>query len=456
MRVMMISDFTDTGGDGGGTDAWRRSACVEHLARALGAQGTAVDIFTRQEGCGRASIEHVADNVRRFLIAAGPVTPVRPRELFPYIPEFARNCMAWARLERYDLVHAHFFLSGLVALHLKERLGLPFVMTFHSLARSTRPRGESRERDELAETRSVIEERLVRCADGVIAESSQRSEDIRKWYGTEAAVVPVGVDLQLFHPEPRAESRRQLGLPLDRKLLLYAGAIDACAGLDNVLRAIATLSRYSEFGDLALMILGGPEEAEARRKCDELSRLANIAADLEVSDRVVFVPRRKQESMRHYYSAADVFVSTPAYEASGEGFLEAMACGTSVIGSNVGGIKDLIERGITGLLVPPRNPDALASAVRFLLTEEDIRNRFSRTGVRRIEESFTWEYAAARALELYEAFVRKREVDRSGLPPGLQRPQGRILAFPSERVLERKATSRSASSIFQESVKNDL
>ncbi len=426
---MMISDHASPPAMSGGTDCGGQNVYVKNLSRALADRGVSVDIFTRQDHPERPSIVHTHERVRVFYLAGGPPKKIRKEDLLPYMPEFARACTAWARLERYDIAHAHFFLSGLIALHLQEKLQLPFAITFHALGKVRRiHQGKA---DEFPDSRFTIEEKAVQNADRLIAECPQDAEDLICLYNADPSkvtTVPCGVDLRVFRPEAKIEARKRLGLPPDRRIVLQVGRLVPRKGIDNVLRAVAVLARYSEFRDLVVVVVGGPGEEPDRSACAELDRLMRLSEELGIRDRTVFTGQRKPDVLRYYYSAGDVFVSTPWYEPFGMTPLEAMACGTPVIGANVGGIKYSVERGNSGLLVPPRSPDALAGAIRFLMQEEEVRNRFSRAGLKRVESHFTWDNIAGQMLDVYSRAAGRKEARAKTTSV---RRNAQVITFPS-------------------------
>lgn len=437
----MISDHANPLMPLGGTDSGGQNVYVEHLSRALGNRGIYVDIFTRQDGSSQQTIVNIADRVRVFQIPAGPQVQVPKEKLLPYMPEFVRQCLAWARLERYNVAHAHFFLSGLVACQLQEAIGLPFVMTFHALGKVRRLHQGTA--DEFPDERFRIEERIVGQADGMVAECPQDLADLVSLYGADPSrirTIPCGVDPELFHPEMKSTARRLLGIPEEKKVVLQLGRLVPRKGIDNVIEAFSLLVRNEPSYDMLLLIVGGPSEKPDRTTCTEMDRLMRIAEDNKVADKVLFVGRRKPETLRYFYSAADVFVTTPWYEPFGITPLEAMACGTPVIGSRVGGIQYSIQNNATGLLVPPKSPGDLASAIRLLLADPALCQRFSKAGRDRVEKRFTWDIVAREIMELYTSATnsgaRPREDVRNVAT-------ARILAFPSGKA--KRTPSRSDS-----------
>jgi glycosyltransferase involved in cell wall biosynthesis/phosphoheptose isomerase len=315
------------------------------------------------------------------------------------------------RSRRYDLVHANFFMSALVAAEIKKALGIPFVVTFHALGRVRRQFQGSD--DGFPDDRLTIEERVVAEADRILAECPQDEEDLIRLYNGDPArieIVPCGFDPDEFSPMSRPLARLELGLDPGERIVLQLGRIVPRKGIDNVIRAVGRLHR----DDLAvrLLVVGGPDREPDFEGVAELGRLRDIAREESVEDRVVFVGRRDRDELATYYSAADVFVSTPWYEPFGITPLEAMACGTPVVGSNVGGIKFSVRDGETGYLVPPREPDALAERIAHLYRHPKLLSVFARQAVRRVNDLFTWARVAATVSDLYDAVLAEHRLAR--------------------------------------------
>jgi len=208
-----------------------------------------------------------------------------------------------------------------------------------------------------------------------------------------------------FFPIPRDEARAALGLDLTEKILVYVGRLQPRKDVANLVRALAALRERDlaplEFSRIRLLVVGGETEEGDLAREPEMRRLAGIAEDLGVRERVTFTGRRPSDKLCWYYSAADVFVTTPWYEPYGLTPLEAMACGTPAVCSAVGGITFTVADGETGFLVPPRAPEVLAERLALILTEEEVRGRFARNARRRVEEQFTWSAVAAKTAKVY-------------------------------------------------------
>ncbi|MGH7193619.1 MAG: glycosyltransferase, partial [Candidatus Saccharimonadales bacterium] len=295
-----------------------------------------------------------------------------------------------------------FFMSGLVAAEVKRRRGIPFVITFHALGRVRRM--HQRGADGFPEERTAIEDRLVVEADRIVAECPQDEEDQVLLYGADRdkiRLVPCGFDKTELWPIEKRLARKKLGLGLQERVVLQVGRMVPRKGVDNAVRGFARLVREHHVA-ARLLIVGGESDDADPLQTPEIGRLQTIAREEGVADAVTFVGRKSREQLKFYYSAADVFVTTPWYEPFGITPLEAMACGTPVIGANVGGIKYSVVDGETGYLVPPHDPDTLGERLAHLLAHPRLLARFSQQAVERVNYWFTWRRVSAQLAQVYD------------------------------------------------------
>ena len=404
--IALISEHASPLGALGGVDSGGQNVYVAHVARRLAAAGYEVDVFTRRDDASLAEIVDVEPGVRVVHVPAGPAAYVRKEDLLPYMEEFAgwmeRFC---ARERRYDIAHANFWMSGLVALRLKERLGLPYVITFHALGRIRRKfQGAD---DGFPDERFAIEDAVVAAADRVIAECPQDQEDLIDLYNADPerlAVVPCGFDPDEFAPVSKELARVSLGFAPDERIVLQVGRMVPRKGVDNAIRGFARLLRQHDV-PARMVIVGGESDEPDPAQTPEIGRLQAIAAEEGVADAVTFTGRRDHAALRYYYSAADIFVTTPWYEPFGITPVEAMACGTPVVGANVGGIKYSVRDGETGYLVPPDDPDTLGARLAHLYASPRLLQLFRQQAVERVNALFTWDGVAASLAALYEDVI---------------------------------------------------
>ena len=393
MRLALISEHASPLAALGGEDSGGQNVYVAELARRLGASGHDVDVFTRRDSKLLPEVVHFDERVRVVNLSAGPAESVPKDELFPLMGKFRDAFYRFARREpaAYDLVHANFWMSGWVACEAKGDLGLPFAQTFHALGEiKKREQGDA---DTSPPERQATELRILEEADVVLATCPAEVEDLTILYGaqhSQLALVPCGVDVEKFRAVDRREARKELSLA-EKPTVVYVGRLVPRKGVDTLIEAFALLP--GELNAQLVVVGGEPGVYES----PEIKRLSALASKLGVEERVVFTGSRPQRALYRYYGAADVSVTVPHYEPFGMTPLEAMACGTPVIGSRVGGIKTSVADGKTGFLVPPKNAETLANRLLRLLSDENLRTRMGRAARRRIEEHYTWERIAALA-----------------------------------------------------------
>jgi D-inositol-3-phosphate glycosyltransferase len=400
LRVLMISEHASPLALSGGVDAGGQNVYVDSVARELVRAGHTVDVLTRRDDTALPAVVEPVPRLRLHHLTAGPPRPVPKEALLPYMPAFtlaARQRLRGA--SPFDAIHANFFMSGLVGLSLRRPLHTPLVTTFHALGLVRRAHQGSA--DAFPDSRIAIERDLVRFSDRVVAECPQERRDLIEAYGAEArriALVPCGVDLDLFRPGDRRAARARLGLPEDEFIVLQLGRLVPRKGVDNVVRAMALLPPE---WPARLVVVGGDADAPNEVLTPEIGRLRRLAAEHGVGERVQFAGRHGREALRDWYVAADVFVTTPWYEPFGITPLEAMACGTPVIGSAVGGIQYTVRDGVTGFLVPPRDAAALAQRLIELHRRPALGRALGAAGVARVRGHFTWERVARELASVY-------------------------------------------------------
>jgi glycosyltransferase involved in cell wall biosynthesis len=276
----------------------------------------------------------------------------------------------------------------------------------------------------------------VKDADRIIAECPQDKSDLINLYQADPAcisVVPCGYSIRELQPVDRNEARQKLGLPASAKILMHIGRMVARKGVDNIIRAFGLMK--NEIANLHLVIVGGESDEPDPAITPEIGRLKQIAQEYNVQDNVHFTGRKSRGLLKYYYSAADIFITTPWYEPFGITPLEAMACGVPVIGSNVGGIKYSVKDGVTGLLVPPKDPAALSGSILTLLTDDALRLKMAKSALRRVNNRFTWCKVAAELLPVYQKVIYADQLAKA--------PVTKHVSLPSIRDLFGETISRS-------------
>jgi D-inositol-3-phosphate glycosyltransferase len=403
LHVAMLSVHTCPLAALGGKETGGMNVYVREVSRELGRMGVSVDVFTRSQNPSIPRVVSLGERARVIHLAAGAETPMARERVYGHLDEFVDGVDAWriAGSIDYDLIHAHYWLSGVVALSLKARWSVPVLQMFHTLGRLKNRVARSAAELE-PPVRLEEETRVVSSADRIVAANVvERAELVRDYaaHPSRIATIPCGVDTDLFSPGDRADARRQLGLD-DRPLLLWVGRIAPIKGLDTLLGAVARLRDGGH--DIQLLIVGG--DADEPTDGHETSLRQRIER-LRLEDTVRLVGPQPQSVLPTYYSASDVTVLPSYYESFGMVALEAMACGSPVVASRVGGLVTTVRDGVTGFLVPDGDVGALAERVESLLADPDLRWRIGREGVRWaaqhrwpcVAEAVCREYAALEA-----------------------------------------------------------
>ncbi len=379
LRVAMLSVHTCPLAALGGKETGGMNVYVRELARELGRMGVFVDVFTRSQNPTIPRVVRLAERARVIHLPAGPQAPMARERVHAHLEEFVDGVEAWRAGEGrdYDLVHANYWLSGVVGLTLRARWGAPLVQMFHTLGALKNGAGVAAEREPAL--RVAEERRIVAAADRLVAANAIERAGLVSAYGADlarVAVIPCGVDTDLFTPGAAGAARAALGLDAG-PLLLYVGRIAPIKGLDTLLDAVGCLRGAGSPARLA--VIGG--EADEPVEGHE-SLIRRRAAALGLGDAVTFVGAQPQERLRDWYVAADVTVLPSYYESFGMVALEAMACGSPVVASRVGGLQSTVRDGVTGLLVPEGDPCALAETVARVLGDGALRWRLGREGQR--------------------------------------------------------------------------
>ncbi len=329
---------------------------IREIAQALGEQGIAVDIFTRYQGGEERTVASLGKNVRLIHLKAGPEEPLPKKELYSYTYAFARELDGFRRLHRlnYQLIFSHYWLSGLVGVHLQDWWGVRHVTMFHTLA--LEKEGLAAEGEDAAQ-RQEEENKMVSRVDGIIAPTEGEKEVLVNRYQappSKVGVVPCGVNLDRFCPIPKGEARRYLGLG-ESPYALFVGRMEPEKGLDRLLEAWAHLTSSER---PVLLVAGGEKDSSYREKMEKLSQ------EWGLTHKVIFLGSLHQEELPYYYNAVNVCVVPSYYESFGMVPLEAMACGVPVVATEVGGVKELVVPGVTGYLVASGEPQEMAACIK--------------------------------------------------------------------------------------------
>ena len=359
---------------------------VRQLAAALGDLGMQIDIFTREHADVANRIETIGPNVRVIHITAGE-PKARVGELYAHLPEFLGQLNAFREEEglEYDVVHSHYWLSSWVGRELSQAMGVPHVVTFHTLGLI---KMQSRAGEVEPAERPVVEAEVMATADRIIAFSPHERDAMARLYGADAgkvSLVPCGVDLSLFRPLDQNSVRARLGLN-GEKILLYVGRIEPLKGLELL---VETAAQMDSDESVRVVVVGA--DANGDREMDRVKRLAK---ERDLEDQIDFVGQVDHNELPLYYNAADVCVVPSYYESFGLVALESMACGTPVVATRVGGLSTIIHHGRTGYLKSWRCPEAFANSVEMIISSDGLQQSMGEAARKRAE-GMGWDNVAA-------------------------------------------------------------
>jgi glycosyltransferase involved in cell wall biosynthesis len=389
----MVSEHASPLATLGGVDAGGQNVHVAALAKALVTLGNGVTVYTRRDDPKLPRRVVMPDGVVVEHVDAGPPRPIPKDDIYPHVGTFARALRRAWMLDRPDVVHAHFWMSGLAALGAAKPLGIPLAHTFHALGVEKRRHQGSA--DTSPDARLAQEARIVHAADRVVATSSAELFELVRMGAVQGRVkvVPCGVDLDRFTPHGAREERRR-----DRMRIVALSRLVPRKGIADVVEALVAVPGAE------LVIAGGGESAELVDD-PEAQRLSAFARALGVADRVYLRGRVARAEVPALLRSADVVACTPWYEPFGIVPLEAMACGVPVVVSSVGGLVDTVVDGVTGLHVPPQSPIRLAHALQSLAVRPAVRAALGRSGVERVRARYSWSRIAAETLDVYRGLV---------------------------------------------------
>lgn len=389
-RVAMLSVHSSPLGKLGTRDTGGMSVYVLGLSRALGERGVAVDLFTRREDPADEPVVQVTPEVRLVRLQAGPPAPLDKDEQPAVAGDFRRAFEDFQHRDRgaYALLHAHYWISGLVGLALRETLDVPLILTFHTLAalKLRQPRAAAE-----AALRLQMEARLATAADRLLVATPAERRELTSLHEVpecHIGIVPGGVDTCLFRPHDRRQARRELGLPDHARIFLAVGRPAPVKGFPLLLEAFA---EHRQRATDRLLLIG-----EQPNNADPTGNLREVAERLGLSGSVLFPGRVDQQRMAQWYSAADCVVVPSYLESFGLVALEALACGTPVIAAATGGMVDYVEHGRNGFLFAPGNRDELSERLRQFAPEA-----FQPQALRDSVATWTWAAAADRLMTEY-------------------------------------------------------
>jgi len=416
--IALISDHGDPAAEIGKEEAGGQNVYVRQVGEALAKLGWQVDMFTRKVHLQDATIVQHSPHCRTIRLIAGPLEFIPRDRLFQYMPEFVEAFQKFQVKEgtNYPLIHTNYWLSAWIGLQLQQRSNIQLVHTYHSLGAVKYQTGK---KPAIAETRLTVEKQILARGTCIVATSPQEEETLRNLVSKAGniQVIPCGTDIENFRiTMPKTEARAKLGLHPQAPIVLYVGRFDQRKGIETLVRAFAQLKAKIKqqetaknqadlhpYTNLKLVIVGGsdPDQADGL----ERQRIEHIVQELELAKNTIFAGLIGHNLLPLYYTAADVCVIPSHYEPFGLVAIEAMACGTPVVASDVGGLRFTVMPEETGLLVPPQDVNAFASAIDRLLSDEIWARKLRKQASVRVQQNFSWTGVAIQLSDLYRRLL---------------------------------------------------
>jgi D-inositol-3-phosphate glycosyltransferase len=400
-HLAVISYHTCPLSDEAGSEIGGMNVYVLELAKHLAQKGIVVDIYTRLKDENSPKIVQVAQNLRVIHLRAGPLKLTK-KQMKQYIPEFTQSLNNFLAQENltYDKIAAHYYYSGIIGKELKKQYNIPLSITFHTLALMKNLVARNEEEKEDVE-RIEAEMDLVKTADTVIATSQKDGEYLTTLYDCpqeKILILTPGVDVNKFKPMNKQQSKQKINAPLNHKLLLFVGRIEPLKGIDVLLYAIKILLKKNPNLCFNLWIVGGDTSKKTEKWSTELQRLEQIRTILHITTKVQFIGMKQQEELPDYYNAADLVIMPSQYESFGITALEAMACGTPVITTDVTGISGLLDKKHDPLVTSAGNPILLAKKIENILENQEEHAKISQELYHRVQD-LSWENIVKRLIK---------------------------------------------------------
>ena len=401
LNIAVLSIHSCPVGALGTKDTGGMSVYIRELAKALGQQGHHVDIFTRYHDQKHPETMMLDENVRLLHLSAGDPEDQNKLSIYPHVKEYAFALEALRRKNHtsYDIIHSHYWLSGLVGKFLQSGWNIPHMIMFHTLGIIKNRLGVGKPDPDF---RICNEKALVKYCSRIVAATPREKNDLVRLYNADPEtiqVIPCGVNQELFTPVDRQAARKQLHFSEKEKIVLYVGRIEPLKGLDRVIRAVA---RLNDTLPVKLLIVGGDQH-----HTDEMQEVIGLSRRLKAEDSVKFAGRVEQSALPLYYSAADLLVVASLYESFGLVALEALSCGTPVVSTPVGGIRTILQPGQTGCLVSGDSVEAMGRCLMEVLNRPEYYQPRT-AAIRESVSSFSWRNIGNAVVSEYRSLLENQ------------------------------------------------
>ncbi|MEM9954163.1 MAG: glycosyltransferase [Chloroflexota bacterium] len=409
-RLAILSVHTSPLAPMGGKKTGGMNVYIRELAQELGSRGIAVDIFVRRSSHDEPKIDYgIGENVRVIYLTAGTVKTLSPDDIYPHLPQFTARLIAFTTRHniKYDVIYSNYWLSGWVGQKLKESWGTPFVQMFHTL-------GQMKQRILTHESimpnqRIRTETEIVEWADRIIAATPAEHSQLMWLYRAnrrKIGIVPPGVNTERFYPRSEARAKAELGIDDSKKMLLFVGRIEPLKAIDSIIHALNVIKTNTPdvLEQICFTVVGGDPHDSADR---EMQRLQSLTREYGLDNVVDFIGAKDQNLLPAYYAAATAVIMPSDYESFGMVSLEAMATGTPVIASNVGGLSYLVKDEQTGYLVPVRQADVIAERITRLVTDNTLARSMGDNAAE-LAKQYAWSNIADRLCAVFNDILGQK------------------------------------------------
>jgi len=394
LNIAMLSIHSSPIGDLGTQDTGGMSVYVRETARELGRKGHHIDIFTQHNVGKHDPVIHLHDNVRLIHLPGGDRGNIAKSSLYDVLPQLFNDLESFRIKENitYDIVHSHYWLSGVLGLKLQSFWNVRHLITYHTIGAVKNLTCSTENSSEL---RLASERKMAKLCDQIILPTKKEKEHLIRYYHAPAdkiSIVPCGVNFELFKPFDKKSARRDLSFSADDIIILYVGRYTPIKGLDRLFKSFQYLG---DLPNLRLVMVGGDGEHS-----NMFRQLQSQAMAFHLENRLIFAGRVDQETLPAYYNAADALVVPSYYESFGLVALEALACGTPVVTTTVGAMEDIVKNGVTGYVATDSDPQNFAVYIEAILQKQK-ENGLSPSKIRESVSEFTWSRSASLLLEAY-------------------------------------------------------
>jgi D-inositol-3-phosphate glycosyltransferase len=397
LKIAMLSIHSSPIGDLGTQDTGGMSVYVREMAKELGKKGHHIDIFTQHNAGKHDPVIHLYDNVRLIHLPGGIRRNIAKSSLYEVLPQLFNELESFRIKENitYDIIHSHYWLSGILGLQLQSSWNVYHLITYHTIGAV---KNLTCSTENASELRLANEKKLAKLCDQIVVPTQKEKEYLRQYYNIpydKIRMIPCGVNLDIFNPRDKISARRQLGFRSDDRIILYVGRYTPIKGIDRLLTAFLNLTHLTHLTHLRLVLVGGDGEHSPMFK-----QLQSKATALHIENRLIFAGRVDQKTLPDYYSAADVLVVPSYYESFGLVALEALACGTPVVTTPVGAMENIVQDGVTGYVSTDSDPQQFAKDIETILLKQQ-HNGLSSSKIRATVAEYTWSRSASLLLDAY-------------------------------------------------------